>query len=72
MTERHVHRVRMFWRSRDEIQDWNRRMQWVVESYGLPGDRWISHAKEDWIDILFHTEADAVMFKLKFGQYCVE
>lgn len=72
MTERKTHTVRMFWMSHDDIEMWNERMAWVTENFGLPGDRWTSHAKEDWIDVHFYNEEDAVMFKLKFGQYCVE
>ena len=67
-----MHKVRMFWMSHDDVEMWNERMAWVVESFGVPGERWVSHAKEDWIDIHFYKEEDAVMFKLKFGQYCVE
>ena len=62
----------MFWMSQDDIEMWNERMAWVTENFGLPGDRWNSHAKADWIDVHFYNEEDAIMFKLKFGQYCVE
>lgn len=72
MNKRKTHIVRMFWMSRDTVEMWNERMAWVTENFGVPGHRWISHAKEDWIDIHFFNEQDAVMFKLKFGQYCVE
>jgi len=72
MTERKTHTVRMFWMSQDDIEMWNERMAWVTENFGLPGDRWNSHAKADWIDVHFYNEEDAIMFKLKFGQYCVE
>ena len=70
MNEIKMHKVRMYWRTKDEVAEWNERMAWVTDNFGLPGGRWISHAKEDWIDIFFDDDADAVIFKLKFGQYC--
>ena len=70
MNEIKMHKVRMYWRTKDEVAEWNERMAWVTDNFGLPGGRWISHAKEDWIDIFSDDDADAVIFKLKFGQYC--
>ena len=72
MNELVMHKVRMYWRTRDEVEMWNERMAWVVDNFGVPGSRWVSHAREDWIDIHFYNEQDAVLFKLKFGPYCKE
>ena len=57
MNEIKMHKVRMYWRTEDEVAEWNERMAWVTDNFGLPGGRWISHAKEDWIDIFFDDDA---------------
>ena len=71
MNERKMHTVRMFWTAPiDQMSMWNERMAWVLENFGLPGKRYETHAKHDWMDIHFFNEKDALLFRLKFSQYC--
>ena len=71
MNERKMHTVRMFWTAPiDQMSMWNERMAWVLENFGLPGNRYETHAKYDWMDIHFFDEKDALLFRLKFSQYC--
>jgi|14BtaG_2_1085337.scaffolds.fasta_scaffold34026_3 hypothetical protein len=73
MTERKTYTIRMHWTTPlNEVTMWNERMAWVMENFGLPGHRYSTHAKADWMDIHFFDEKDATIFKLKFGQYCSE
>ena len=64
-------RVRLFW---SEINDpnnehvlWNEICARACEQFGLPGDRFKTHIAHDWMDFIFVSEKDAVMFMLEHG-----
>ena len=46
---------------------WNELLAWTVETYGLPGERVQFHPTTDYMDFVFETENDALMFQLKSG-----
>lgn len=67
MTEKKVHTVRVYWENGDTVTTWNQRMAWVTEHFGLPGGVWTADVKSDWMDVHFHNEKDAIVFRLKYG-----
>jgi hypothetical protein len=48
----------------DTINSWNDICAWAVEHYGLPGDKFITHPTEDYMDFMFRNEEDAIHFSL--------
>jgi ABC-type transport system substrate-binding protein len=41
---------------------------WAIETFGLPGDRYVTETLQDYMIFWFRQEADASMFMLRFGQ----
>jgi hypothetical protein len=60
-------RVRISWQETHDIPTWNETCAWAVEQFGLPGDRFTTHATEDYMDFYFVDERDAIYFELKWG-----
>jgi hypothetical protein len=59
-------RVRIPWKKGDII-DWNETCAWAIEKFGLPGDKFETHATEDYMDFYFKDERDAILFELAQG-----
>ena len=60
-------RVRISWQEKHDIPTWNETCAWAVEQFGLPGDRFETHATEDYMDFYFKDERDAIHFELRCG-----
>lgn len=58
------HIVRIPWSNGDTINTWNDKCAWAIETFGLPGDKFITHANEDFMDFMFQDEQDAIHFSL--------
>ncbi len=43
-------RVRIPWQTNHDIPTWNQKCAWAVETFGLPGDKFDTHATEDYMD----------------------
>ena len=54
--------VRLSWQARDDERQWNEACAYAVEHFGLPGDRFETHANEEWMDFEFKDSKDALMF----------
>jgi hypothetical protein len=59
-------RVRIPWKKGDII-DWNEACAWAMEQFGLPGDKFTTHATVDYMDFYFDNERDAILFELTWG-----
>jgi hypothetical protein len=46
---------------------WNEICAWAIEHFGLPGDRFITHANTDYMDFNFYDDLDATMFSLRWN-----
>jgi len=46
---------------------WNDISIWAIETFGLPGDRYITDISTQHMTWLFRTDQDAVFMKLKYG-----
>jgi len=60
-------RVRIPWAKGSTVFEWNETCAWAVEQFGLPGDRFTTHATEDHMDFYFVDERDAILFELTCG-----
>lgn len=60
--------VRIAWgREFHNAQQWNEVCAWAVERFGLPGDRFRSYAKTDYMDFIFTSNKDALMMALMWN-----
>ncbi len=46
---------------------WNDISMWCIETFGMPGDRYITEISTEHMTWLFKYDKDAVFMKLKFG-----
>ena len=60
-------RVRISWQKGDTINNWNETCAWAIEQFGLPGNKFETHATEDYMDFYFKDERDAILFQLARG-----
>ena len=60
-------RVRISWKPFHDISVWNETCAWAVTQFGLPGDKFDTHATEDYMDFSFVDEKDAIHFELRWG-----
>ena len=58
--------VRIPWsREHDNVYKWNEVCARAIERFGLPGDRFITHANVDYMDFVFNSSKDALMFDIE-------
>lgn len=63
-----AHPVSIMWGPGAESEDaWNDISIWCVETYGLPGDRYITDLSAEHMTWFFKADQDAVFMKLKYG-----
>ena len=60
-------RIRIPWKKGDSIPSWNETCAWAIEQFGLPGDKYETHATEEYMDFYFKDECDAIFFELRWG-----
>jgi len=46
---------------------WNEVCAWAIERYGLPGDRFQSHANVNYMEFVFKSDKDALMMSLMWN-----
>ena len=60
--------VRIAWsREFDNEQRWNDVCAWAIEHFGLPGDRFQSHANVNHMDFVFNSNKDALLMALMWN-----
>jgi len=60
--------VRIDWRREyDNKQMWNEVCAWAIEYFGLPGDRFQTHANVEYMDFVFKSNKDALLMALKWN-----
>ena len=60
--------VRIDWkREFDNAQMWNDVCAWAIERFGLPGDRFHSHANVNYMEFVFKSDKDALMMSLMWN-----
>ena len=60
--------VRIPWtvRSDNEVY-WNEVCAWAIERFGLPGERFVSHANINYMDFVFKSNKDALMMAVMWS-----
>lgn len=58
--------IRIYWQINDTITRWDIICVWAMETFGLPGDKYITHPHEDYMDFIFKDERDAIHFSLRW------
>ena len=46
---------------------WGKVCAWAVEQFGLPGDRFIAHANEMYMDFIFESNKDALVMAIMWS-----
>jgi hypothetical protein len=60
--------VRIAWnREFDNEQMWNDVCAWAIEYFGLPGDRFQTHANINYMDFVFNSNKDALLMSLMWN-----
>jgi hypothetical protein len=56
------------WRNgQGDLPIWNEICAWVLEQYGLPGNKYHWHPKTDYMEFNFYDEKDAIHFILRWS-----
>lgn len=63
-----VHVIRLPWLGQSNTT-WNEACASVMEVFGLPGDKYMSHATMDTMDFGFKSERDAVLCKILLSEH---
>lgn len=60
--------VRIPWsREMDNEYRWNEVCAWAIEHFGLPGDRFQTHANIHYMDFVFENKKDAMLMTLRWN-----
>jgi len=60
--------VRIYWnREYDNESMWNEVCAWAIEYFGLPGDRFNTHANVNYMEFIFEDPKDALMMSLRWN-----
>ena len=63
-----MYKVKIDWRlGQDTTEWWNQTCAWVVEEFGLPGDRYKTEITGDYMIFDFDKKEDAAMTALRWG-----
>jgi len=60
-------RVRIPYQHNHTVASWNEICICAVNRFGFPGDKYQTHATEDYMDFNFKDEKDAILFELTCG-----
>ena len=60
--------IKVDWKNGDTIPDWNEKCIRVIESFGLPGNKYMTQVTEDYMIFSFVEPEDAVVAKLMLGE----
>lgn len=60
--------VRIDWqRDHDNHYRWNEVCAWAIERFGLPGDRFETHANVNYMEFIFKSNKDALLMALNWN-----
>lgn len=60
--------IRIYWtKDYDNETMWNEVCAWAIEYFGLPGDRFETHANVNYMDFVFKNNKDALMMAIRWG-----
>lgn len=56
--------VRIPWKHGDTPSKWNEVCCYAIDTFGMPGYKFITHPTEDYMEFMFRHSEDAVFFSL--------
>jgi hypothetical protein len=60
--------VRIDWtRKYDNNSMWNEVCAWAIERFGLPGDRFETHANVNYMEFIFKSNKDALLMAIQWN-----
>jgi hypothetical protein len=59
-----TYKIRIPWQIGATITNWDETCAWAIEKFGLPGDKFITHPTEEYMDFSFKDIDDAIHFSL--------
>jgi hypothetical protein len=63
-----VYKVKLNWKlGQDTTEWWNQACAWVIEEYGLPGNKYKTEITEDYMIFDFNEQEHAAMTALRWG-----
>ena len=63
-----MYKVKITWKlGQDSTEWWNQACAWIVEEFGLPGDRYKTELTADYMIFDFDNKNDAAMAALRWG-----
>lgn len=62
--EEFKYKIRIPWQIGDTINNWDETCAWAVETFGLPGDKFITQPTLEYMDFFFKDSTDAIHFSL--------
>ena len=63
------HKATVYWGDGARTMDfWDTISIYTIEHFGLPGERYITDITADWMTWMFKSEADALIFRLRFSE----
>ena len=62
------HHIRINWHKEQGAPWWNDTCAMVLSVFGLPGQRFIYHPFEDYMEFLFKSEKDATMCRILLSE----
>jgi len=60
-------KVKIVWKTGDTISDWDKKCIRVIETFGLPGNKYTTEISEDHMILNFVEPEDAMVAKLMIG-----
>jgi hypothetical protein len=60
--------IKVAWKDGNSVSDWTDKCARVLETFGLPGDKYITQVSENHLVFSFIDAEDAVMAKLMLGE----
>lgn len=67
MTDHYL--ARIDWHDTDYNERWNEMLARCVEVFGLPGDRYATHVEEKYMDFIFNSSHDRLLFLMGWPAY---
>jgi hypothetical protein len=63
-----VYKVKLDWKlGQDTSEWWNQACAWVIEEFGLPGNKYKTEITTDYMIFDFNEQEDAAMTALRWG-----
>jgi hypothetical protein len=60
--------VRICWKRKyDNHYMWNEVCAWAIEYFGLPGDRFQTHANVEYMEFIFKSNKDALLMAIRWN-----